>query len=390
MNEADDSQAPSARGGLPGREFSKLFVSSLVFSGSHAILLGALPLYLESRTPDTIVLGSLVGAFAFGSAAFQTVGAPWVDHVDLRRSLWLAAGLLLFASGLYVSVPSLWALATARVVHGVAFGLFLAAAYGWLARVTTEKTRGHVFGLFGLSQALTLVAMPGFGLVLLQSSGIQSVFLCCLVGSLLPFFLTIGGRPVGGERVSFGVPWSIVPLVVGLMLGASTVGTFEAFLPQIARDRSVTQLPMLFVGFGLAMAVGRFAGGGLSDRLGRPAVALAALVLVVSSLWAIPWVHGLVPMLCLASGFGLGLGAVFTAVLAWISEVSDPTRHGRILGLSALSIDVGIALGAVVAGVVAGHSTLWIPRTAAMLAAVSLVTLLMVARRKRRGALEPA
>jgi len=108
----------------------RLFLGALLFSSTQAALVGALPVHLAGITNDTLLIGVLIGLFAAGSAAFQLFGAFVVDRLPFRASLLAASALLCAACLFYWATPSIgYGLALARIVHGVALGLFYAGAF---------------------------------------------------------------------------------------------------------------------------------------------------------------------------------------------------------------------------------------------------------------------
>ncbi|HYL40840.1 MAG TPA: MFS transporter, partial [Candidatus Binatus sp.] len=144
-----------------------------------------------------------------------------------------------------------------------------------------------------------------------------------------------------------------------LFLGAVAIGGFDegvlqAFVPQAVRAGYGVEFASLGLGLqSLAYVAGQVLGGGLSDRLGRRPVGLAAAaIVVVGTATAFLAGPGL-PTLVLAgiAAHGVGTGATIAVRSAAFSDVFGGPSFGTIFGLLAVAYPIGGAV-AVYAGAV--------------------------------------
>ena len=353
---------------------ARLFLGALLFSSTQAALVGALPVHLAGITNDTLLIGVLIGLFAAGSAAFQLFGAFVVDRLPFRASLLAASALLCAACLFYWATPSIgYGLALARIVHGVALGLFYAGAFAWLAVHTSESSRGQAFGFLGMGQGLAVVAMPAIGLFVRGRFGMSALFAASLAVAAMTAFCAVGGKPPGPARRTGPAELRAVvgPLLVALLAAASTIGILEAFLPFLAAQRGADHLVPLYIAFGAALTAGRVAGGWASDRFDRPTVVFACAGCSTVALAALSLVHGLYPMMAIAVTYGLSMGGILTVLFTAASHRAPADQQGRVMGLCALFVDFGVAGGAGAAGLVALYTTAGIPWMAAAASALA-------------------
>jgi MFS family permease len=90
--------------------------------------------------------------------------------------------------------------------------------------------------------------------------------------------------------------------------------------------------------------------GRISDRAGRPPVALAGGLFLASALaavaafpaaWAIPIAGAL---------YGLGFGTTQPALMAWCVDLVPPGERGKAMGTFYTALEFGIAAGAIAFG----------------------------------------
>jgi len=137
------------------------------------------------------------------------------------------------------------------------------------------------------------------------------------------------------NNLNEGVAWGLLPvLYTSAGLNLATVGGLIAIAPAVW-------------GFGQLLT------GALSDRIGRkPLVVIgqltqaAGLIIIAMSARIEYWVAGSII-------FGAGTAMAYPTLLAVVGDVAHPSWRGAAVGVYRLWRDIGFALGAVLAGVLA-------------------------------------
>jgi MFS family permease len=93
--------------------------------------------------------------------------------------------------------------------------------------------------------------------------------------------------------------------------------------------------------------------GTLSDRVGRKWLIAAGMLVQGFALLTMSMVHGLTPWLITGTILGLGTAMVYPTLLAAIGDVAHPSWRARAVGIYRFWRDLGYAVGALVAGVLA-------------------------------------
>ncbi len=181
-----------------------------------------------------------------------------------------------------------------------------------------------------------------------------------------PSFGTILRRTSWGDRtlsaasqaglvnnLNDGLAWGLFPLYFAAgHLDLAQIGILAAAYPGVW---GITQLGT----------------GALSDRIGRKALIVGGMWLQAIGLGVIVLTEGFAAWLLAMALLGLGTAAVYPTLLAAVSDVAHPEWRASAVGVYRLWRDLGYAVGAVLAGVVA--DLLGVPWA---IAAVSFITFL--------------
>ena len=101
-----------------------------------------------------------------------------------------------------------------------------------------------------------------------------------------------------------------------------------------------------------ALASG-FAAGSASDRIGPRRVLLAALAVMAAAFALMPLIHTAWHAFALYVLWGVGSGAFWPAQSALLAGLTPPPRRAAAYALQRLTMNLGVALGGVVAGLIA-------------------------------------
>ena len=93
--------------------------------------------------------------------------------------------------------------------------------------------------------------------------------------------------------------------------------------------------------------------GALSDRIGRKWLIVAGMILQGFALVTMTTTHGLSPWLVTGALLGLGTAMVYPTLLAAIGDIAHPSWRARAVGIYRFWRDLGYALGALIAGLLA-------------------------------------
>ncbi len=237
--------------------------------------------------------------------------------------------------------------------RGLAMGLNEAAGYGAVA--VTALATGFIAAQAGLRPAPFLLGLAYAGLGLgasvlfvhetrdharLEAGGAaslpwRSVFVRT---SFRDRSLSAAAQAGLVNNLNDGMAWGLLPLLYashGLAVGA--IGVLAATYPAV-------------------WGLGQIAMGTLSDRIGRKRLIVAGLLLQAVAIGWIAIASTFEAWLLAAAILGLGTAMVYPTLLAAVADVAEPAWRGAAIGVYRLWRDLGFAVGAVVAGLIADRA----------------------------------
>ena len=170
------------------------------------------------------------------------------------------------------------------------------------------------------------------------------------------------------NNLNDGLAWGLLPLYYA------------------AAGLSIGQIGVLAAAYPATWAIAQIGTGALSDRIGRKSlIATGMLVQAVALAW-IAVGSSFDAWLAAAALLGIGTAMVYPTLLAAIADVAQPSWRGSAIGVYRLWRDLGFAVGAIVAGVVADAAgigaAIWV--VAALTAASGLVVLIRMGETRPR------
>ena len=357
---------------------------------TNSLFSALVPFIRETFVMSNTQIGFAVTAYAIASGLSNAPLGVLADRIGARRVI--VGGLVLIALtsvgiGLSGSYP--WLL-VGLVVMGVASGSYHAPASALIAETFPFARRGVALGTHTTAGHLAFFAAPLVAGALALAGTWRLPYVIFALAPLLCAVLLLRVAPPG-ERSRERHEWlatftdigrvarSIGPLVSISIVGQVLISSALAFLTLYLVDaRGVS--PAIAAGlFGVPQLAGLFAAptsGMLSDRFGRPAVLLGAIVASAPAVWllvALPIEFVVLPLLLI--GACLSFRATATEVL--IIDTTPSTRRSTVLGTYYLVNQPvgGIAaplFGAIADAIGIGNSFAWLAAGFAVLAVIAL------------------
>jgi len=279
--------------------------------------------------------------------------------VDLvgPKSRGLAVGLNEFAGYLAVGVTafftgylaSRYGLRPVPIYLGVGY-----AVLGALLSITLVRdTRGHV-RLEAAAHSQQSTSMSFREIFVLTSFRDRNLFAASQAGLV--------------NNLNDGMSWGIFPLFFASFgLGVERIGVLKAVYPA-------------------TWGILQVATGPLSDRWGRKGLIVAGMWIQSAGLFLTAATRQFEWWLAGSLLLGLGTAMVYPSLIAAVSDTSHPTWRARSLSVYRFWRDLGYAIGALSAGIIADiFGMAWAIESIAMLTFLSGTVVALVMREKTRG-----
>jgi MFS family permease len=356
------SVGPAPQPDRPGLRFAAIFVAT--FCGLVAVgsVLPVLPRYVHGPIgAGDLAVGVVIGSYAVSGLLLRPVAGRLADRRG-RRPTAVVGFLLLAAGGLLIfPAAGVAGLVGARLVLGVGEGFVYTSTAAWVVDLAPVARRGRVLGLFGLAVWGGLSVGPLLGQLLFEAGGYDAVWTFAAVmpavGALVAALTRDPFRPhTHAEPHPLIAPEAVRP-GIAVALASAGYATIAAFIVLLLEGRGVGHGATVFAAFAAMIVISRLVAGGLPDRFGPAPVAIGATLVEAAGLLAIA-VAGSLPV---ALAGGMAMGAAFSLInpslmLIAVDRVSEAAR-GAATGTFTAFFDLGVGVGAPLAGLTAALTT---------------------------------
>ncbi|HAW93589.1 MULTISPECIES: MFS transporter [unclassified Arsukibacterium] len=370
-----------------------LTLSAFAIGTTEFVIVGLVPTIAQDLGVSLPSAGLLVSLYALGVA----IGAPVLTALTGR---WPRKALLLSLMALFIGgnllawlAPGYESLIIARIITGLAHGVFFSVGSTIATSLVSKDKEASAIALMFSGLTVALVTGVPLGTWIGQLFGWRATFLVvailgllALIGSalLLPAKL----KQAAPARLSKQLKVLTQPrlLLVYAMTAVGYGGTFVAFtylapiLEQVSGFASGA-IGLIMLVYGVSVAAGNIWGGKLADKLG-PVKALQiifaalALVLFVFSFSAGNAITAVLTVL-IWGAFAFGNVPGLQVYVVQLAEKYTPDAVDVASGLNIAAFNVGIAIGAVIGGVVVDNMSL---TDTAWIGAVIVVLALLLTR----------
>jgi MFS family permease len=337
-----------------------VFVAALLAFLAIGAALPVLPGFVRGPLHGSdLAVGVVVGAFAVTAVVFRPLAGRQADHRG--RRIVLVAGALAMSLGgaLYLLSSSVPALVGARLVVGIGEGAVYTAGATWAVDLAADDRQGLALGLFGLSVWGGLSLGPLAGELLRAHFGYDAVWILTaalpLAGAITAARLPEPPRsaPAGGPG-----PLAFVPRAArrpGLALALANFGyaALAGFVVLHLHARGIGGGATVFTAFAVAVFASRLILSRVPDRAGARRTATVAGLLEAAGLLVIALAGSLVVALIGAVVVGVGFSMLFPSLALMVVGKVGEDRRGSALGAFTAFFDIGVGLGAPLAGVTA-------------------------------------
>ncbi len=339
---------------------SGVFFAALLAFLAIGAALPVLPAYVRGplRAGDVSV-GIVVGAFALTAVVCRPLAGRQADRRG--RRIVLVAGALAMALGgaLYLLSNSVLTLVAARLVVGAGEGAVYTAGATWAVDLAPKDRHGLALGLFGLAVWGGLSLGPLAGELLRTGVGYDGVW---ALTAILPFAgaLIALRLPEPARTITAGppAPLAFLPRAAhrpGAALALANFGyaALAGFVVLFLRSRGIGSGATVFTAFAVAVFASRLVLSRVPDRAGARRTATAAGLLEALGLAVISLAHSLAVALAGALVVGVGFSMLFPSLALMVVGRVGEDRRGSALGAFTAFFDIGVGLGAPIAGAVA-------------------------------------
>ncbi|WP_020209793.1 MFS transporter [Gilvimarinus chinensis] len=345
-----------------------LTLSAFAIGTTEFVIVGLVPTIAADLNVTLPSAGLLVSLYAFGVA----IGAPVLTAVTGR---WPRKKLLLSLMALFVlgnllawQAPGYDSLILARVLTGLAHGVFFSIGSTIATSLVRKDKEASAIAIMFTGLTVALVTGVPLGTWIGQNFGWRTTFLVvsalglvALIGSawLVPANLKQSAPAKVREQISVLMHPRLLLVYAMTVLGYG--GTFTAFTflaPMLEQVTGVAPeaIAVVMLVYGISVAVGNIYGGKLADQLGPVGaltvvfVGLAAILFAFTFTMSNTWLA--IGTVLVWGAFAFGNVPGLQVYVVKLAEKYTPNAVDVASGLNIAAFNIGIALGAILGGVI--------------------------------------
>jgi DHA1 family putative efflux transporter-like MFS transporter len=346
-----------------------LAIVSFLVGTSEFVIAGILDMVASDVGVSVAVAGQLITVYSLAYALGTPILIALTARMD-RRKLMLSALALFFAGNLVtVTTTGYGMLIGARIILAIGTGVFMVVALTVAAKIAHPGKQGSAIATVLLGFNLALILGVPLGRVIAGSYDWKIIFTGIGVLSLIAMFvllLTIpkseGEAPVPiREQLSLlKTPRISVALSISFfwILGYTILYTYITPFLLTITGMSERMVSIGLFAFGLASLLGSQVGGYGADKWGIPRTMIGGLLFHSGILFLLTaFSHSsmlVLPLLMLWSFFAWSTGPVQQVYLIGMA----PKASGIILSLNTSIVQLGMAVGAVIGGIIVESKSL--------------------------------
>lgn len=340
----------------------------------NSILFILIPIYVAKLPHEHIsfavpvMVGILISAFGFFTSFFQPIMGAVTDWFG-KRKVMIQCGLAIIALSTlsFIGAENYLHLLLLRLLQGLGVALTIPASLSLMTAITQKKTRGGSMGIFSMFRMIGFAIGPVVGGYLQVTYGFDAAFYAGAAFIALAMVLVyLWVREVPVEKSSDfkeRFKWLDLSLVNPGILSASTA-TFAmaaAFSMVTTLENEINaRLDITAFGFSIAFSmlmVGRLIFqvplGKYSDYIGRKPLILGGLVLMSISTALIGIAQTSTHLIILRLIQGVAAAGIASPAFALTADLSTEGGEGRQMSLITMGFTLGIAIGPLLAGILA-------------------------------------
>ncbi|MCM3783049.1 MFS transporter [Neobacillus mesonae] len=339
----------------------------LLFLQLHMIV-STLPAYVKGEfNASSFQVSLFTTLFALSAILARVYAAKQLEKGNRNLMIYLGIIIALIATLGYHLAAFMGLLLVLRMVFGIGFGMSSTAFPTMASDVIPTKRMGEGMGYFGLSTSLAMSIGPIIGLSLLNSFGFGTLTWSTAVAIIvivpLSYILTSKNRRKKPVQTEFTPPKTkgfnkalLVPSLLNTLL-AVTYGGLVGFIAIFGAEKGIANPALFFLFNAIAILIVRPFAGRIYDMKGHGALIIPGSISVIIGLILLSYTSSTISLFFAAFMFGLGYGSLQPTFQTWMIQVVPPSQRGMANGMFLNTLDFGIAIGALLLGLIASASS---------------------------------
>ncbi|MCR6106890.1 MFS transporter [Salipaludibacillus agaradhaerens] len=323
--------------------------------------------YAQNLGASHFLTGAIIAVYSLANMVGNLLAGHWIDRFGRKKLL--LSGMLLVAIILifYPLTRTGLELFIVRLLHGLAGGALIPAAFAYVGDKTRTGERGRTMAYTGACIGSAAIIGPALGGAIAARGSADAVFLLVaglfiltsilIVTHIKESYIPSDRGHVQGKDILFLLK---EPLIITACLSAFALmvsnGTLAFALPLVVASvgLSTATTGMLLSLFGIvALVIFLTPANRLFDKKTPVSLVITGIIFISVALTLLSMVTAL-PMLIIAMIiYGIGFAFIFPSMNKIVADVSSEVDRGKAYGIFYAAFSLGVVSGSFIAGTAA-------------------------------------
>lgn len=349
------------------------------------MLIPELPAYL-SAMGGAQYKGLIIALFTLTAGISRPFSGKLTDTIG-RVPVMAVGSLVCFVCGfLYPVLTSIAGFLFLRLVHGFSTGFKPTATAAYVADLVPAGKWGEAMGVHGVCFSTGLAIGPAIGSKITSHFSIDYLFYCSSIFALLSIVILANMKETLPNKQKFKlthlkinskeiIEWRVLPAALIILWSYLSYGAILTVISDWSKHLGTGNKGLFFMVFTISSLLIRFIAGKVSDQYGRIVVLKVSLGLLALSLLGIGLASSSFELMAASAVYGVATGMLSPTATAWTIDLSRPKHRGKAVATMYIFLEIGIGLGALLAGAIFWEDVKVIPSIFYICTGVTLIAL---------------
>lgn len=381
-----------------------VYLPTFLLALGQGALLATLPLYAADLGFGYTLISVISAAAAIGTLVTDVPAGALLHRIGLRRAMLVGAALVVIGTLSLAVDLSGEAIVGMRLLAGIGTAMWGLSRHAFIAGAIPVERRGSAIAMFGGINRIGIFGGPALGGIVGTAFGLQASFILTGVMATLALIAAFLFVPADGEvrvqrRGGAGGRWRIVRETIHEHAGdLGAAGVAQLFAQMIRQGRQLLiplvgaqQLGLNAAEVGTVMTISAvvdmsmfFPAGFLMDHFGRKMASVPSFAIMAVGIGLVPFTTSFTTLAAAGVVIGLGNGLGSGSMMTLGADLAPEGATGEFLGIWRLIGDLGMVVGPLVVGAIAGWLSLdgsaWALAAAGLAASLTLAFLVQETR----------
>lgn len=355
-----------------------VYLPTILLALGQGALLATLPLYAAELGFGYTLISVISAAAAIGTLVTDVPAGALLHRIGLRRSMLGGAALVVVGTLSLAFVTSGDEIVALRVLAGIGTALWGLSRHAFIAGAVPIERRGSAIAMFGGINRIGIFGGPALGGIVGTAFGLDASFILtgvmAALGLIAAFFFVPPDSDIQVRRRGGAAGrWRIVRKTILEHAGdLSAAGVAQLFAQMIRQGRQLLiplvgaqQLGLSAAEVGMVMTISAvvdmsmfFPAGFLMDRFGRKFASVPSFAIMAVGIGLVPFATSFATLTAAGVVIGLGNGLGSGSMMTLGADLAPEGATGEFLGIWRLIGDLGMVVGPLVVGFIAGALSL--------------------------------